>query len=877
MNPLRSPFVRLRNLFRKEQLDRELNAEMVAHLELHVADNLRSGMTPEEARRNALLKLGGVEQTKESVRDRRGIPFLATVLQDLRFALRMLRKSPGFTMVAVLTLALGIGATTSIFSVVSAVLLRPLPFPNNDLLVRIQETHPGSTNANLTDASYLDLQRESKSLTNTSAFRDWSFNLTGEAEPERVSGTWVSGSFFLALGVQPFLGRTIRAEDDQPGADNHVVVLSHALWQNRYGADPAILGKSLRISAENYRVLGVMPKGFDFPNKSKLWCPLVPGGELRSNRRAHLLSAIANLRPGVPPANAQGEMTALAEWMEKQNPGIDPDLLLTSVPLKKSLVAPVRPALLVLIFAVALLLLIACANLANLLLARAAARHREFAIRAAVGAGPARLARQLLTESIVLALLGALLGLAIASQSLRFIAALNAESMPRFEEVNMDWRALGFTFLVSLLTGLLVGLLPALDSVKTDVTTSLKKGGRASTRFTPRGSNPALVIPQFALAVVLLVGAGLLANSFVRLLRVDPGFNQNGRLTMGLFLSSSDSPQADARNSVILQQMLESVRGVKGLRSASLVNALPITGGPNTDFAIVGRPVPPANDEPSADIRTVDSAYFQTMGIPLLAGREFTETDNATSARVMVINQTMARQFWPTENPVGHRVTMKDWGPPLTGEIVGVVGDIKTNGLDAAVGPMIYWPYPQFPQLFNTIVVHSDGDPLRLIPALKAAIWAVDRNQPISDVETLDHILSESVATRRLYMILLGVFSAAALLLAAVGIYGIVSYSVSQRIHEMGIRLAVGAERIDVLLLILKQGTRLALIGIATGIVVTLLLTRLMSHLLFGVSPTDPLTFALVAILLTLVTILACYIPARRATRVDPMVALRYE
>jgi putative ABC transport system permease protein len=774
-----------------------------------------------------------------------------------------------------MTLGLGIGATTAIFSVVNGVLLRPLPYPNSGRLLRIEENHPAVGAANFTYASYLDLQRASKLLENISAFRPWSFNLTGEGEPEQVSGARVSADFFSTLGTQSLLGRTIRAEDDQPGGDNNVVVLSYALWQSRFGSDRGILGKMLRVSAQDYRVIGVMPRGFDYPDKSKVWCPLVAGGD--DNRRSHLLTVIADLPSGASLGSVQGELTAIAEQIERQNPQVDPDLVITQVSLKKSLVAPVQPALLILIFAVGLLLLMACANLANLLLARVAARQKEFAIRVAVGAGQMRLARQLLTECLALALLGAALGLEIASQSLRLIVALNADNMPRFGEISMDWRVLAFTLLVSAFTGLLFGIAPALVGTKTDLNTSLKEGASVSTVSTRPGSSQALVIPQFALAVVLLVGAGLVANSFVRLLRVNPGFNQNGVLAISLFLSPIEYPEGDPKGPVLLQRMLESVRQVHGLRSVGLVSALPITGGPDTDFQIEGRPVPPPNNEPSADIRTADAGYFRTMGIPLLAGREITEADNAGTTRVMVINQAMARQYWPNENPIGNRVTMKDWGPPLTGEIVGIVGDVKTNGLDAAVGPMIYWPYAQFPQLFNTIVVRSDDDPLRLLPALKGAIWAVDKNQPISKAQTLDQLLSESMARRRLYMVLLGVFSGAALLLAAVGIYGMMSYSVSQRTHEMGIRLAIGAERKDVLLLVLGQGARVALLGIAMGIAAALALTRLMSNLLFGVSATDPLTFAGVAVLLTAVALCTSYIPARRATRVDPMVALRYE
>jgi putative ABC transport system permease protein len=868
---------RIRGQFSAHEVDADFSQELDAHLQLLTEQNIRRGMTPEEALRSARVRLGGMTQLRETYRELGGLAVAETFFEDVRYALRTLRKSPGFTLVCVLTLGLGIGASTAIFSVVNGVLLRPLPYPNNGRLVRIEERHPGESTANLTYASYLDLEYESKSLESISAFRPWSFNLTGEGEPEQVPGALVSAAFFSALGSKPLLGRTIRAEDDQPGADNYVVVLSYALWQSRFASDRGIIGKMLRVSAENYRVIGVMPRGFDYPDKSKVWCPLVPGGQLHNNRRSHLLTVIADLRSGEPLGSARGEMTAIAERIEKQNPGVDPDMLITVVSLKKSLVAPVQPALLILIFAVGLLLLIACANLANLLLARVAARQKEFAIRAAIGASRGRLVRQLLTENLVVTSLGAALGLGIASESLRFIVSVNTENMPRFGEISMDWRVLGFTLLVSLFTGLLFGLAPALMGTKTDLNTSLKEGASVSTGATRYGSSQALVLPQFALAVVLLVGAGLVGNSFVRLLRVNPGFNQSGVLAIGLFLSPIEYPEGDPKGPVLLHQMLQSVRSVQGLRSVGLVNALPITGGPDTDFVIAGRPAPPPNNEPSADIRTVDSGYFRTMGIPLLAGREFTEADNAGAARVMVINRTMARDYWPHENPIGQRVTMKDWGPPLTGEIVGVVGDVKTNGLDAAVGPMIYWPYPQFPQLFNTIVVRSEGDSLGLIPALKGAIWAVDKNQPISKTETLDQVLAESLARRRLYMVLLGVFSCAALLLVAVGIYGMVSYSVSQRTHEMGIRLAIGAERRDVLLLVLGQGARVALLGIAVGIAAALALTRLMSNLLFGVSATDPLTFLGVALLLTLTTLVSGYIPARRAMRVDPMVALRHQ
>ncbi len=880
---LRVVAARIRGWISLRRVEQDFSRELDEHLVLLTEENMRRGMSAEEARRAAHVRLGGMMQLRETNRELHGWTAVETLLQDVRYALRTLRKTRGFTLVCILTLGLGIGASTAIFSVVNAVLLRPLPYPNHERLVRIGERHPGNgcglcgAFGNATYATFNDLERTASAVENTSAFREWSFNLTGDGDPEQVPGALVSGNFFAALGSKPVVGRMIRPEDDAPGADNHVVVLSYALWQRRFGADGGIVGKTLRINAENYRILGVMPRGLDYPEKSEVWSPLVPRGEFRDNRRAHLLTIVADVRAGRTIGNAQAEISAIGERIERQNASEDPDMTLAAVSLKKSIVAPVQPALVVLIFAVGLLLVMACANLANLLLARSAAREKEFSLRTALGAGRLRLARQLLTESLVVALLGAVLGLGIATWSLRFIAALDSQDLPRFGEISVDWRVLGFTLLVSCFSGLLFGLAPALSAGKTDLNTSLKEGAAISLGARRRGASRVLVVPQFALAVVLLVGAGLLGNSFARLLRVNPGFYPNDVLAAQLFFSPVEYPERDPRGALVLREMIENVRNIPGVRSAGLVTALPITGGASTDFIIEGRPAPPANDEPSADIRSVDAAYFRTMGIPLLAGREFIDADDATSNRVMVINEAMARQFWPNQNPIGKRVTMKDWGPPLTGEIVGVVGDVKTNGLDETVGPMIYWPHFQFPEIFNTIVVRSDGDPLRLVSAVKAAIWAVNKNQPISKIETLEQVLSESLARRRLYMILLGVFAGSALLLAGIGIYGVVSYSVNQRTREIGIRMAVGARRSDVLQLVLGQGARAALLGIAIGIAAALALTRLMASLLFGVSASDPLTFAGVAILLTLVALAASYIPARRAMCVDPLTALRHE
>jgi predicted permease len=878
MRKLRGWLLRLRGLFGKERRERELTAELESHLQMHIADNLHAGLTQEEARRDALIKLGGVEQVKTNYRERQGLPVLELLWQDFRFALRLLGKNPGFAAIAVLTLALGMGATTTIFSVVNSVLLRPLPYQNHDRLLRVEETHPGAPGSGVTFATYLDLQLEANTIENTSAFREWVFNVTGGGEPEQVSGALISGNFFAALGSKPLLGRTVRPEDDQVGGNNRVVVLSYALWQSRFGADSKIQGQTLKVNAEPFTVIGVMPPGFDFPQQSEMWCPLVPGSDLHHNRRAHLLTVLADLKRGESMGSVQGELTAFAESVEKRNPGVDdPSLTVTAVALQKSLVAPVRPALVILHSAVGLLLLIACANVANLLLARTTARRKEIAVRLALGASRARLAMLLLTESVFVSVLGGAVGLLIAEAGLTFIRAQSNEDLPRFTEIDLDWHVFAFAFGVSILSGLIFGLAPARAGAKLDLNAPLKEGNWEPAGASLRLSNGTLTVLQFGLATILLAGAGLLGSSLLRVLRVNPGFNPEHVLTLQVFLSPVEYPEGDSKGALVLHEMLERVRALPGVRSAGVVNALPITGGPSTEFVIEGRPAPRLGDEPGADIRVADPGYFPAMSIPLIAGRVFTEHDNAGSARVVLINETLARKFWSDENPVGKRITMKDWGPPLTGEIVGVVGDVKGNGLDTAVGPMIYWPYYQFGQIFNHMVVRTDGDPLRLASAVKSQIWSVDKDQPVSRIQTMDQIRSASVARRRLYVVLLGVFAWIALLLAATGIYGVVSYSVTQRTREIGIRVALGAERVDVLRLILAQAAKLALAGEVIGFLVARGLTRLMASMLFGIGAADPLTFASVAILLTAVALAACYIPARRAMRVDPMVALRYE
>jgi len=587
---------------------------------------------------------------------------------------------------------------------------------------------------------------------------------------------------------------------------------------------------------------------------------------------------LADVVRGKSHGDVSGELAAFAKRVEERNPGLDdPGLSLGAIPLQISLTARVRPALVILFFAVGLLLVTACANVANLLLARTTGRNKEIAVRLALGAGRARLLTLFLTESVFMSLLGGTLGLLLADAGLGFIRTLKSETLPRFAEIHLDWRVFAFASAISVLSGLFFGLAPALTGSKLDLNAPLKEGHAEGGGTSRRISSNMLTVLQFGLATMLLAGAGLLGSSLLRVLRVNPGFNPERLLTLQVFLSPVKYPEGDSKSGTTLHEMLEGIRTLPGVRSAGVVNCLPITGGVNTDFVIEGRPAPRLGDEPGADIRVTDYKYFSTMGIPLLTGRIFTEHDDGAAARVVVINETMARTFWQNQNPLGERITMKDWGPPLTAQIIGVVGDVKSNGLDEPVGPMIYWSYYQFGTVFNRIVVRAEDDPLRLVSAVKSRIWSVDKDQPVSQIETMDEILSQSLARRRLYLMLLGVFAGVALLLAATGIYGVVSYSVTRRTREMGIRVALGAERLDVLGLILLQAAKLALTGEFLGILVALAVTRLMSGMLFGVSAADPLTFAGAVLLLTAVAFAACYIPARRAMRVDPMVALRYE
>jgi putative ABC transport system permease protein len=806
---------------------------------------------------------------------------MLTLWQDLRYGARMLLKNPGFTAVAVVTLALGIGANAAIFSVVNATLLRPLPFEDPDRLIMIRETKlPQFPEFSVSPGNFLDWKKQNTVFERLVAMQDASFNLIGVVDPERLRGMRVTDGFFAMLGARPRIGRDFLPEEDQPGRNN-VVILSHGLWQRRFGADPNIVNRAITFSGGSYTVVGVMPATFRFGDGgAEFWTPMAFTAEQAQQHGSHYVSAIGRLKPGVALAQARSEMGMIADRLAKQYPDNNTGWNVKLTPLLEYTVSSVKPALLVLLGAVAFVLLIACVNVANLLLARSAAREKEIAIRVSLGAGRWRIARQLLTESALLALAGGTVGLTLAKWGKDLLLALAPEDLPRLSDVSLDGRALAFTAAITLLTGLGFGLFPALQASKirgSNLNETLKDAGRGSTddgrRRLIRG---ALVVLEVALALELLVGAGLLIKSFLRLRSVDPGFNPAGALTAQIPLSQRKYPE-DSQRVAFYTQLIEKVAALPGVQAAGAAMVTPLSGNDFVlGFMIEGRPPYPAGSEPDTNYYSVTPGYFKAMGIPLLRGRLFTERDAKDATRVVIINETMAKRFFPGEDPIGKRlhVTM---GPLLYREIVGIVGDVKHYSLDQETKAQTYEPYAQQPFSGMTLVARTSGDPAGLSAAIRGEVLKIDKELPISNVRTLEQYLSTSIAQQRFSVLLLGIFAAVAMALACVGIYGVLSYSVAQRRREIGVRMALGAARRDVLRLVVGHAMLLTLIGVAIGLGAAFALTRVMSTLLFGVSATDPMTFVLIALLLVAVALLAALVPARRATKVDPMVALRCE
>jgi putative ABC transport system permease protein len=880
-----SLFFRIRtlmsNLFQRHRVEHELDAELNSYLNQLIDENTAAGLNYHDARRKALIELEGAEQVKEQVRDVRVGAMIEQLLQDTRYALRMLRKNPGFTAITVITLALGIGVNTAIFSLVDGILLRPLPYEQPDRLVRVVQSQRqlGLDLWNLSQATFASLRDNNHSLEAVAAYTTSGANLTGNGEPERVSLGTVSADFFKVLGIPPLLGRGFSAGEDTPG-NNGVCVISFGFWQRRFGGDPNIVGKSLELNSAAIEVIGVMPAGFSFPRTEiDLWTPIA----LNPTRTApYFIKAIGRLGPGVSPAEAQAETTAVLWDYARQHPNasesripLDQGSALKTIvtPLKESIVGRTEKPLLILLSAVGLVLLIACANVANLLLARATSRVREIAVRFALGATPSRVARQLLTESLVLAAIGAAVGMLLAWIGVRMLDRLPIEGIPRIEVVTVDGRVLAFTAGIALLTGVLFGLMPALRAYRMGMVAAMHEGGRAGS--SSRRSSSVLVAAQFALSFVLLIGAGLLMKSFQRLQSVDLGFNPEKLLTMVVSLPARkySKPQQSLQ---FYQSLIDRLRSTPGVRSAGLTTNIPFVGDDNTDNFIVEGHEPKSGDEGmQTQLLSITPGHLQVMGIPLLRGRDFLETDNSDSQLVAIVDETLARMYWPDGDALGKRV--ETTGDMQWMTIVGVVGGIKQDGFAEELQPHIYMPLAQSPELLAKLAVRTDGPPNATISAIRSEVSALDPNIPVFSIRTMQDVMDRTLNSQRLTNLLLTSFSVLALLLAAVGIYGTMSLYVGSRKNEFGIRMALGAQPGVLLRSVLQEGLLLSAAGVATGLVGALALARTIASLLFQVSPTDPVIFTGVPLVLVVVSLIACFVPARRASRVDPITALRHE
>lgn len=873
-------------LWRRRQ-DEELDEELRSHLQMATRDRMDRGETRDQAEISARRELGNVSLVKEVTRDTWGWTSLERLMQDLRYGLRMLVRSPGYTAIAILTLALGIGANTALFSVINGVLLNPLPLPEPNQLVTLHESKPNFDRGSISYPNFLDWQRENHTFSSMAIARAYAFSLTGMGEAEQVNGEFLSSDFFPLLGVKPVIGRTFAPGEDRVGA-GPIALISAGLWQRKFGGTPDVLGKNMMLDARDYTIIGVIPASFHLAipgfRDREVYVPI---GQWTNNllltRGAGLgIHGIGRLQPGVSIDQAQADMDGVTRNLAAAYPDADKGIGAKLVPLKQQMVGEVRPFLLVLLGAVGCVLLIACVNVANLLLARSIGRAREFAIRAALGASRARVVRQLLTESVLLALAGGLLGLLLAAWGTHAALRLLPAALPRAEEIGLDAHVLIFTTAISLLAGILFGLAPALKVSQPNLHETLKEGGRGAsgTRHRTQG---VFVVVETALALVLLIGAGLMIRSLVELWNVDPGFNPHNVLSFGLSLPPSLAKASPDAIRAAFREFDAKIAAIPGVRAVSQTwGALPLSGDDENLFWFEGQPKPASeNDMNWAIDYIVEPDYLTVMGIPLQRGRFFTSQDNERSPRVVVVDNVFAAKYFPNQDPIGKRIHMANGDYPA--EIVGVVGHVKQWGLDSddtqPLRAQFYLACMQMPDDFMGagVVVRSDETTTGLFDSIRHTSSQMSSQQVIFGAQTMNEIISDSLAARRFSMILLGTFAALALLLASVGIYGVISYLVGQRTHEIGLRMALGAQRGDILRLVLGQGGRMAGIGIVIGFAAALGLTRLMTNLLFGVKPTDPLTFAAVAMLLCGVALAACYVPARRAMRVDPMVALRYE
>jgi len=868
--------LRLRSLFRRGQVEAELNEELRYHLERQIEVNTAAGMSVEEARYAALRAMHGLDQRKEECRDMRRVRLIEDLWRDFRFSLRSLLKRPGFTAIILIALALGIGANTAIFSLVNAVILQPLPYRDPDRLISVYGTRNRSTQGSVGPTDFLDYRSQNKTFEQFAASGSMMLpmNLTGSGEPERLNASIITGNYFDTFGVRPALGRGFSLENEKTGQD-HVTVLSHAFWQTRFGGDPNIVNKTINLDGKAYEVLGVMPAEVVLPQPAQLWVPINFDADPEMKmRNARFLRGIGRLKEGVTLDQAQVDTDLIAAQLEQQYPDSNTGWSLRLIPLREILVAGSRTMLFILFGAVGFVLLIACANVANLLLVRAAARQKEIAMRTALGASRLRIIRQMITESLLLAIFGGALGALLAVAGVKLLVSLGEDNIPRTANVKIDATVLAFTLLISLATGLLFGLAPAIRTMKENLVDALKDGIRGGSEATVKNrTRSLLVVFESAIAVMLLIAAGLLIRSLVALQNVDPGFDPNNVLTLRVDLPRQkyNTPE---KASNFFEQLETRVAGLPGVEAVGLITDLPLSGeARDMPYRVEGRPA--TSDIAFVDFRRVNKNYFSAMRIPLRRGRNFTEQEVRQSDKAIVVSQAFVDSVFPNEEALGKRLIIWSGIRNEPYEIIGIVGDTRYQSLQGEPSATMYVPTREL--LFVNLVIRTQGDPLSLVGGVRKEVNALDPDQPIAAIRPMTEWVAMSAAGARYRTTLLGLFALVAMILAATGIYGVMSYSVAQRTQEIGVRMALGARPLDVLKLVVRQGMMLALIGVIVGLAGALALTRVMSSLLFGVTERDPITFVAVAALLIVVAFISCFVPAHRATKVDPLVALRYE
>jgi predicted permease len=877
----RAWFVRLGSLFTSSRSDREFARELESHLQLQIDDLMRSGMTPDEARRRALGSLGGVERTKEEYRDRRGVPVFENLIRDLRHAARGLTKSPGFTLAAIIVLGLGVGANTAIFSVVNAVVLRPLPFLDADRIMRLWHIPPptlftGTQVFSLSPANFIDWQQQSHVFERAAVYRVGRRTVTGQGEPYALVAGRASADFLPIFGMSPRLGHGFTAEDDKAGGAK-TVLLGDATWRTRFGGDPSVIGRSLVIDGVAHTVIGVVPNAPAFINTIQIWLPLAWTAEERAIRNNHNYRGVAKLKPGIDVATAQADLTTIARQLEQQYPEDNKDWGALVLPLQDDLVGTTRSSLLVLLGAVGLVLLIACANLANLLLVRTLGRAKEIAVRSALGASRLRVLQELLAEGALLGVGGGIAGWLAAVYGVQLLVATFGASIPRSDEITLDARVLAFTSGVALLTGLASAVFPALRMTRRDANDALKQGaGRGNSSAGEGRVRRYLVVSEVALALMLLIGAGLLIRSLSGIRGVNPGFDPRNLLTatVGIPNSKYATPESRVR---FFDRALENIRALPGVESAAAIDTLPLQGGSSQYVAIEGAPPVPESELPVVAVRMPTPGYFETARVPLKAGRDFTEGDALGRPLVAIVSELAAKKFWPNESPIGKRITLSLMSKEPR-EVVGVVGEVVMSSLEEREPETtIYVPSRQFGFGGSDLMIRTSGVPESLTRSVIGAVQAVDPEQPVLDIATMQSIVEESLGERRFAMLLLGGFAALALVLAAIGIYSVLAYTVRQRVREIGIRMALGAPTSGVLRLVALEGLKPTLIGVGIGLALAAALGRVMSSLLYGVGVHDAGTYALVGSLVIAVGLVATLVPVYRATRIDPVVTLRSE